>query len=345
MATLIRKHWQMISVYSFTHFLVDFACAFLMFRSIAAAPDWYLYVLIYNFCAFALQMPLGILADRWNRNFLIAVIGCLLVGAAFGLGQVPLAAVLALGLGNALFHIGGGIDVLNISTEKMGALGIFVAPGALGIYFGTSLGKGDNFPAIVILLGLVVLAGLIIAMRRKKGKSYPQNAVFSLEIGNNYQLLIAAICLFLVVCLRSYVGLALNFPWKVIGNWGMILVCAVVFGKVAGGFAADSWGIKRTVFFSLAIAALLFLFPGIPPAGIGAVLLFNLTMPITLWLMAKIFPGAKGFSFGLLTFALFLGFLPLYLGLNIPGGAFCFFTLATIASLLLLGLGIRRIKL
>lgn len=39
-----------------------------------------------------------------------------------------------------------------------------------------------------------------------------------------------------------------------------------------------------------------------------------MTMPVTLWAVARILPGAKGFSFGLLTFALFLGFCPSYLG-------------------------------
>ena len=46
----------------------------------------------------------------------------------------------------------------------------------------------------------------------------------------------------------------------------------------------------------------------------AAVLLFNMTMPITLWGAARLMPGGKGFAFGLLTFGLFLGFLPTWLG-------------------------------
>ena len=48
--------------------------------------------------------------------------------------------------------------------------------------------------------------------------------------------------------------------------------------------------------------------------GVLAVFLFNMTMPVTLWAAAKVMPGAKGFAFGLLTFGLFLGYLPSYLG-------------------------------
>ena len=44
-----------------------------------------------------------------------------------------------------------------------------------------------------------------------------------------------------------------------------------------------------------------------------------MSMPITLRGAADALPGMPGFSFGLLTFALFLGFLPTWLG--IPGPA------------------------
>ena len=48
--------------------------------------------------------------------------------------------------------------------------------------------------------------------------------------------------------------------------------------------------------------------------GVLALFLFNITMPITLFALAQTMSGCKGFSFGLLTFALFLGYLPSYLG-------------------------------
>ena len=56
----------------------------------------------------------------------------------------------------------------------------------------------------------------------------------------------------------------------------------------------------------------------LPLPGILAVFLFNMTMPITLHAAAEKLPGAKGFSFGLLTFALFLGFLPSAMGWPSP---------------------------
>jgi len=345
MPTYARKDWQMVSIYSFTHFLVDFACAFFMYRSVAGTPEGYLCVLLYNFCAFAMQMPLGIVADKLNRNFVVAIIGCILVGAAYGFLSLPIAAVIVIGIGNAMFHIGGGIDVLNVSEKKLGALGIFVSPGAIGVYYGTILGRGGNFSAIFIPVILIAAAALIFALHKSQKGMYPQNAEFSLDGIRSGRILVVAACLFLVVCLRSFVGLALNFTWKSIGCWGTALICAVVFGKTIGGFAADRFGLRRTVIASLGLATLLFIFPTVPLAGVSAVLLFNMTMPITLWVMAKIIPGAKGFAFGLLTFGLFLGFLPVYLGVEVSSGMSWLFMLFSVMSLVLLWYGLRRAKL
>ena len=129
-----------LSVYSAAHFLVDLCCALLMFRIAPASPNAALLFLVYNYCAFALQMPFGLLADRLNRNALVAASGCALVAFSFALPSVPLAAVIAAGLGNALFHVGGGVDVLNDSGKKAAALG-FLLLKAISAAGGTALAK------------------------------------------------------------------------------------------------------------------------------------------------------------------------------------------------------------
>ncbi len=90
---------------------------------------------------------------------------------------------------------------------------------------------------------------------------------------------------------------------------------ALVLGKASGGFLCDAVGARRAALLSLGLAAVCYLFAENPVMGTLAVFLFNMTMPVTLWAAARLMPGAKGFAFGLLTFALFLGFLPTWLGL------------------------------
>lgn len=76
----------------------------------------------------------------------------------------------------------------------------------------------------------------------------------------------------------------------------------------------DRLGPRRAALWSLGLAAGMYLASALPLPGVLAVFLFNMTMPVTLWAAARFMPGAKGFAFGLLTFALFLGYLPSYLG-------------------------------
>ena len=65
-----------LALYSLAHFWVDLSCALLVFRTMAGREDLALCLLLYNFCAFALQMPLGLLADRLDRNGTLAAAGC-----------------------------------------------------------------------------------------------------------------------------------------------------------------------------------------------------------------------------------------------------------------------------
>lgn len=80
----------LLALYSAAHFWVDLSCAFLVLRTQTGAADFALCLLLYNFCAFALQMPLGLLADRLDRNGPAAAAGLRSGGA--GLSGPPAAA-------------------------------------------------------------------------------------------------------------------------------------------------------------------------------------------------------------------------------------------------------------
>lgn len=337
------KKYSTVLIYSLVHFLVDFSCAFLIYRQIHNSELFYLLLLIYNFCAFALQMPFGLIADHINKNAVFAASGCILVAAAYGFGRIPLAAVLFAGIGNGLFHIGGGIDILNISTEKASALGVFVSTGAFGIYFGTMLGNRDVLSGINVILSLLAAAAVILIVCYRRRRSFTSDNLPVSFGGLPYAgILIGVVCLFSVVCLRSYVGLTMNFSWKGQGWWGLIFVCAVVFGKMCGGFLADWIGAIRASIISLGLSALLFLVSNYPPFGVIAVFLFNMTMPVTLWAVARVMKGCKGFSFGLLTFGLFIGFAPVYLGIGYASAVPLGFAAFAAVSLILLVFGLRK---
>lgn len=340
------KHDKLILlIYSVVHFVVDFACALLVCELAAkwsGGIDLLVTILGYNFFAFALQLPIGIIADRLNKNAICSVVGCLLVALAFGLSGINgLLACLTAGLGNALFHVGGGIDVLNISYKKATPVGIFVSTGALGIFLGKKLAtEGANISALAILiliLSAVALSWLYCQIRGEVENPKP----IMPKLNKTAYLAIA--CLFLTVCLRSYAGMVMSFPWQASFLLALISVLAVVLGKALGGIVGDKIGFEK-ISISLIISAVGFIFASeLPVVGIIAILLFNMTMPITLICLSNILKNNHGLAFGLLTLALFIGAAPALLGFRWLASGFGLCILA-LASAVILFLGLQFYK-
>ena len=279
-----------------SHFLVDFSCALFLLRHGGGRTA----LLWYNFCAFALQMPLGLLADGWGDEARFAALGCALTALSPLTGSwTPVAA----GVGNALFHIGGGTEVL-YRTRGASALGCFVAPGAVGLFCGAAL-AGTAFPDPAVSAALLGLALALLPGAAPRPAETPTSA----SPGTVW----VGMALFAVVILRSWVGLGTSLPWKT-GVLALLAALAVAGGKALGGVWGDRFSPGRTAAVSLTLAAGLFFLAGTPWAGLLALLAFNMTMPLTLLALAERLPRHRGFAFGLLTFALFLGFLPVYFG-------------------------------
>jgi len=335
-------HGKLLTLYSIGHFLVDFACAYLMISLVASAQETRLIcLLLYNFCAFALQMPAGLITDKLDRNAAVAVSGFALTLLAFTLFPVPILCATVLGIGNCLYHVGGGIEVLHFSETRQWQLGVYVSPGAVGLFLGGMLARR----ALVALpvgfwMLLFAMAAVTGGLHLVKSLKTPSGNVEPSITCTARAPIAAVILLLLVVVLRSYVGMTLSFPWKT-GVWSFIAVCGVALGKTAGGFLADRLGAVRASVLSLSLCGILFLFSGNPVCGVLSVFLFNMTMPLTLFAMARVFPGARGFAFGMLTFALFLGYLPTHLDLPVPfAGQGWWYAIEAVISLALLVAGL-----
>mgnify|MGYP000518239673 CR=1 FL=1 len=333
-------------MYSGLHFLVDFLCAAAMFGIFIPGKSGYLWILIYNFCAFALQMPFGVLLDmldgcgkKHSAAEYTVLLGVLLTVA--GTFSHPV----ILGIGNALFHVGGGVATIreDYAGHFQGTgLGIFVAPGAFGLYIGTLLSKAGwcvQSRAVGILL-VCILTGLLLAVgqeSRWESCGYEENET---AVPSKYGFL-CLICLGVVI-LRSYVGMAVAFPWKNTLAAGVLCVSAVVLGKIAGGFFAAGIGMKRAVCSSLAAAAFCYVLSDVEVFGVLSLFFFNMSMPMTLYLLVREYRKLAGFAFGLLTFGLFLGFLPVYFATGNPLDGRLTGCLGSIVSLVFLYWGVKR---
>ena len=113
------------------------------------------------------------------------------------------------------------------------------------------------------------------------------------------------------VVIRSFGGTAIPMEWKTGPQIGLYAGYAAFLGKFIGGFAADIFGARKTGILSLLFSAPFLVF-GNENAVISliGIVLFNMTMPITLGIIAEKMPKNPGIAFGLTTAALLLGVVP-----------------------------------
>ena len=305
-------------VYGTTHAVVDAICAAVIFsilkNKVVGAQEFLSLVIIYNVLAFGLQAGLGLIVDHFKSPRAATLLGCIFTGiSALIFLHFPITAIIFAGVGNALFHVGGGSISLNLIPEKATALGVYVAPGALGLLVGTLLGKNGQFTAWPFILILVVLC-IFIFIIKKPEMNYVREKVAKSKF-NYFEVILLLV--FSSIAIRSLIGLAIVFPWKSDINLLITLTIAVVLGKGLGGILADKFG-----WVKVAVGALFLSIPFLafgsnnPYLAITGMFLFNMTMPVTLVAISNILPGRTAFAFGLTCLALILGALPVFIGLK-----------------------------
>jgi hypothetical protein len=327
-----------LSVYALAHFVVDACCAAVVFRVLptdSISPETFAaLLLLYHVIAFGLQSIVGLFVDATRTPRATAVVGGLVSAVAL-LIPSPISAIVVTSLGNALFHVGGGVICLQAAPHRATPAGFFVAPGAFGLLLGTILGRNGTPVALPFLAAAVVVC-LLMACTPEPHAERTGNP----RVPNGMELILAFVLLSVIV--RSVLGFLVSFPWDAQPAALLALTAATVFGKAIGGVLADRLGWLRVAAGSL-LAALPFLVcgPTFPLAAIPGIFLLNMTMPITLAAVADTLPGHPGFAFGLTTLALLLGEIPFFLGAAI--GNPLFVLLMILLSFVGLYNGLRRL--
>jgi len=300
-----------LAVFSLTHLVVDFACFFVLFGvfyvGVEELPLISAGFLLYNAVAFALQVPIGFLADkvRFSHGF-FAVVGLVVVLLGVLIPASPWLRLAFCALGNACFHIGGGIDSLVFARGRFARSGIFISFGALGVALGTLSGKGELLtPAwVAVILAICTLLVLRFCLLKKQ----PYEAPFSFPPARiKASELVVYLCLIAIV-VRAVVGAYTPVPWKSTVFLTLLPAIVVFAGKFSGGMLADRFGARRVASMSLLISAPLLAFANdqIILCCIG-LFLFNITTAVTLCVLVDKLPQNPGLGFGLTTLALFVG--------------------------------------
>ena len=300
-----------LTVYTASHFLVDLACGYTLYSMYARgeieAASVALLFILYNMLAFATQHLFGAIADKFKSNgAAFAFVG--IISTALGVligGAVPTLSVCLVGLGNACFHVGGGIDAL---TEDRGftRAGIFVSSGALGIALGCQFGEKLIFspPIYVFALALAALAVVFLCRGERTVLSDEDESKAIVPAAT------PAICILLfAVVIRSYAGFAATKPTETFPLFTLAVAAAAFAGKCLGGILADIFGARRVGTLSLLLCVPLYYFgAGSTFLFLVATFFFNVAMPITLVGAARLLRSHEGFVFGLTTVALFIGY-------------------------------------
>lgn len=220
---------------------------------------------------------------------------------------LPWARMAFCALGNAFFHIGGGIDSLVFAGSRFARSGIFISFGAIGVALGTLVGRDALLPAWAVSLLLTLCFAMIGRCCLQPKRNYETcfiNRTAKIKLGE-----IAIVVCVVTVVVRAVIGTYTPVPWK---NESTLLfplpALAVFAGKFSGGLLADRFGARAVTSISLLISAPLLAFGNklIVVCCFG-LFLFNTTTAATPCVIASHLPKNPGLSFGVTTLALFLG--------------------------------------
>ena len=296
-----------ILLYSLLHFLVDGICSLVIWDRLyhGIGMDSNILFITYNILAFCTQPIFGILLDKFKnkeRLFLAISIIFLILGVVFSFNFITSA--IFLGFGNSIFHVSGGKYVITKTDNDIISLGIFVAPGALGLVIGKyviSLATWIIFISLLIILSvLIILSKDNIKIEEKEKKD--------LNISSTLMLALVYMIIF-VVLFRSFVGSVGIFSFKKNLLIFILMGMSTTIGKILGGILSKYIGIDKSIIITISISLICFIFfnDNLYLSLLG-ILLFNCSMPMTLYLLNKLFYKREGFSFGTLAAFLIPGY-------------------------------------
>ena len=310
-----RSLYALGSCFFLSHFFLEVVSFFILTRYTDSPLMWTL-ALLYDFYAFVPQGIYGALRDRFFPRVNFARIGAALLAAAAALMQLsvsPYAVIAVLSVGNGMVHIHGAEETLRRSPGHLTPSAVFVAGGSFGLITGRLL-AGTGLSGWWMIAAAALAALPAEAAERLSPPALPENLKryrFADRSLPRWALIALAV---LAVAMRSYMGYGVPTAWNRTVPQTVALFACLGAGKALGGLLADRLGLRKTVLLST-LGALPFLLCGnrnMPLSLIG-LLLFSMTMAVTLGLLVSVLPDAPGVAFGCTTLGLAAGTFPAFL--------------------------------
>lgn len=304
-------------LYFYIHFVTEVVCFFTLARYMGNNPEIWLIFLSYDMLAFVPQGIIGYFSDR-HPKVPLGAIGLVLLAAAVILMENvenPYVSLIVLCLGNCMVHVNGAETTLRTARGKVAGSAIFVSGGSFGVVTGKLLGSADisSWPLLILLATALPLA--VFAQRYISEAEVPfrkqcldfRYAKPGLAAG---AVILAAVT---IVAVRGFMGYGIPTSWNKTALQTVLLFSFMGVGKALGGILADRFGFKKTALVSAALAAPFLMFGDqLMVVSLFGVMLFSMTMAITLGVLVSVLPETPGLAFGWTTIGLFIGTAPVF---------------------------------
>lgn len=283
------------------HFAVDATTVAAMVRRESDAVYIGTAILLYDALAFATQPLFGLLTDQRRVSRFLLAGGLILAAMGSILFRNALVIAMVCGFGNAAAHIGGFGVMFPHTEKKIAPLGLFVSAGALGLGCGTLFSTYHVYYAILALaLGILLL---FLKLKAPAETETKQRGATDQPI-----LLIPLFAVLLSVFLRGFTGTLASGEYSKTTLQALFVYFAIFAGKALGGLIADRFGMQKTVlFFFLPSVVGLLWFRGTEWIFLLSIGLFNISMPLCLFLSIRLMRKLPGFAFGLTAALLMIG--------------------------------------
>lgn len=329
MGGIADKGYVFVGIGTVLHFLVDglcLCCIYLLTAPFELNNMLWLFI-AYNILAFLTQPLTGWIADRmsqkhWMLLFSVAFLALAVLLTPFFItsgGKLELFVVaMLLGIGNSLFHVWGGKQVVIKVGNDIRSLGVFVSTGVFGLSVAMVFCSWAFL--YIFLIAICILATVYIMTDNQVGNSTnpePNTAPLGFDACSmqepstfTAQHLIPITALAAFVMFRSYIGTEFAFGTEKSDFVLLAIGSTSMFGKMAGGWISRWLGILRALIVIL-IIVLVCMLTGSKSLMVLLLGLFmiNCTMPITLYLANYVLPEREGLAFGILAAALMPGYL------------------------------------
>ena len=296
--------------YAYIHFILEVVCFYFLSRLSNSLIVW-LIPFLYDGFAFVPQSLIGYIKDKYNK-FEPGYIGAslLFIGILlFSFTNINSFIILfIICIANSMLHIEGAYHTIKVSNGKLSHSSIFVGFGAFGVITGRLISKTNVPPWFLLFIIITMIPFLILGNRNTKGSTKNYNYVNKSR--NQFTVIILAT---FVVMVRAYMGYRIPTAWNTTTLDTILLFFSMGFGKILGGILSDSFGIKKIALLSTIISIPFIIFGNNNMIiSLFGILLFSMTMSITLAIIVSTLKENICLAFGFTTIGLFLGTIPIF---------------------------------